>query len=137
MHGPRCMTSRPSVWDTTDLQKPLPLLFPPVVRSSGIRAPVAEIVGWPEPEPSENDAKQLADVTGRSVGVRGLPARGYFIPGRDGGDLVAGKSSVSSSRDRVVVARPGPGSAQPLFLFLPRFSNTFEMLDFGILVRFS
>ena len=41
------------------------------------------------------------------IGVRGFPARGYFIPGRDGGGLVAGKSSVSSSR--VVVARPGPG----------------------------
>ena len=42
------------------------------------------------------------------IGVRGFPARGYFIPGRDGGSLVAGNSSVSSwwlSRDRAR-ARP-------------------------------
>ena len=34
------------------------------------------------------------------IGVRGFPARGYFIHGRDGGGLVAGNSSVSLSRDR-------------------------------------
>ncbi len=68
------------------------------------------------------------------IGVRGFPARGYFIPGRDGG------GAGGREKFRVVVAvvvRPGPGLARPPFLFLPRFSNTFEMFDFGILVRFS
>ena len=48
------------------------------------------------------------------VGVRGFPARGYVIPGRDGGE------PGGREKFRVVVARPGPGpgSARPPFLFV-------------------
>ena len=52
------------------------------------------------------------------IGVRGFPTRGYFIPGRDGGGgLVAGKSSVSSSRDQARArARPYLGALSRYFL---------------------
>ena len=46
------------------------------------------------------------------IGVRGLPARGYFIPGRDGAGvrrlgIVPCRRRVSSSRDRVGMRRAG------------------------------
>ncbi len=51
------------------------------------------------------------------IGVRGFPARGYFIPGRDGG----GPGGREKFRVVVaVVARPGPGPGSAL----PRGSKT-------------
>ncbi len=51
------------------------------------------------------------------IGVRGFPARGYFILGCDGGGLVARKSSVSSSRSSRDRARARARPDDPHFLF--------------------
>ncbi len=66
------------------------------------------------------------------IGVRGFPACGYFILGRDGG------GAGGREKFRVVVAvvarpGPGPGSARPPFFCFLFF--VFQMSDFGILVR--
>ena len=79
------------------------------------------------------------------VGVRGFLARGYFILGRDGGGAWWPGKVPCRRRGRRATG-PGLGQTTVLFVSLmlhmldpysPLFSNTFEMLDFCILVRFS
>ena len=65
-------------------------------------------------QPTSIDVNYRLEKT-KKVGVGCFPTRGYFILGRDGGGGAGGREKF-----RVVVAvvaRPGPGSARPPFLF--------------------